>query len=572
MIRPRLLLLCLGLAIAHPAAAQIMGRPFEFSGQAGFNHYDLRSHVKDGPGYEGSLGWRAKPWLVLEGQILFAPSQADTAPGQDHNLFSAGLDLRMNLRPAESRVVPFVLVGAGYAASATTGHPPDELERGSASMGLGMLHGILNERTFVRFQVRDFFFRERDALEFSQHFMVSLGLHYVWGGRSRDVDLDGVRDALDTCPSTPIGAKVDAHGCPLDTDGDKVFDGLDKCEGTPAGCTVDKNGCPADADGDGVCDGVDTCPDTPKGSTVNGTGCPSDPDGDGVMDGIDQCAGTEKGCSVDAKGCPSDSDKDGVCDGKDQCANTPEGLRVDAAGCPIEVSEKEVELLDTGMIRLQNINFDTGKATIKPESFPVLGEVAKILQQYPTLQIEIGGHTDNRGSAALNEKLSGDRAQAVLDYVKQNFPQIASSQFTSKGYGPTRPIAPNSSNLGRAKNRRVEFKVLNTSALRIERERRSFLRKGGTPPAPAPADTTRRVTPAPPVVPAPADTTRKTEPTPAPPDTSRGVRLTPAPADTTRTIEPIPAPADSMLPPAPAPPDTSRGLKPTPAPPDTTRR
>ncbi len=519
MIRLRLSLLCLGLLVAAPAAAQIMGRPFEFSGQVGFNHYDIRARMQDGPGYGGSVGWRAKPWLVLEGQVLFGPSNADTFPQQIHNLFAYGLDLRLNLRPAESKVVPFVLVGGGYTSSHTSGHPPDKLERGSGSMGLGMLYNVRNQRTFVRFQVRDLFFRERDAVEFSNHFAVSLGLHYVWGGRSRDIDLDGVRDALDTCPSTPIGAKVDAHGCPLDSDGDKVFEGLDKCEGTPAGCTVDKGGCPADADGDGVCDGVDTCPDTPKGSTVDAKGCPSDPDADGIMDGVDQCASTPKGCSVDEKGCPGDSDKDGVCNGQDQCPNTPEGLRVDIAGCPIEVSVRETELLDTGMIRLQNINFDTGKATIKAESFPVLREVAHILQQYPTLQIEIGGHTDNRGGAAMNEKLSGDRAASVLDYLKQNFPQISSSQFTAKGYGPSRPIAPNTTDLGRARNRRVEFKVLNTSALRIERERRSFLKKSGGVPPPPPA--------------------------PVPPATPREPVLTPAPADTLQLLTPTPAPADT---------------------------
>jgi hypothetical protein len=76
--------------------------------------------------------------------------------------------------------------------------------------------------------------------------------------------------------------------------------------------------------------------------------------------------------------------------------------------------------------------------------------------------------------------------------MKQNFPQIPSSQYTSKGYGPDRPIAPNSTSLGRAKNRRVEFKVLNTDALRIERERRRYLRRDeGVTPTPAPADTTR---------------------------------------------------------------------------------
>ena len=77
MIRQRLLLLCLGLVVAAPAAAQIMGRPIEASGQAGFHHYDVRARMQDGPGFGGSLGWRAKPWLVLEGQVLFGSSNAD---------------------------------------------------------------------------------------------------------------------------------------------------------------------------------------------------------------------------------------------------------------------------------------------------------------------------------------------------------------------------------------------------------------------------------------------------------------------------------------------------------------
>ena len=485
MMCRRLWLLCVGMILAAPATAQIVGHPIEGSVQAGFNHYDMRARLEDGPAYGGSAGWRAYPWMVLEGQVWFGPSKADTVPHPDRNLFSAGLDLRMNLRPADSKVLPFVLGGIAYFSSHGPGNPPD-VARGAPSIGLGMLYSLKsNQRVYVRFQVRDFMFRDAGVLEFSNHFAITAGLHYIWGGKVRDSDRDGVRDWLDTCPATPIGARVNASGCPLDSDGDRVLDGLDKCEGTPPGCTVDKNGCPSDADADSVCDGVDLCPNTPKGATVDAHGCPADPDSDGVVNGIDQCAATPRGCTVDEKGCPGDADKDGVCDGVDVCPNTPEGVQVDARGCPIEVSEKEIELLDTGMIRLQNINFDTNKATIKPESYPVIADVARILQQYPTLQIEIGGHTDNQGKADANQKLSADRAAAVLDYMKQNFPQITSSQFTAKGYGSTKSVAPNTTQLGRAKNRRVEFKVLNTSALRVEREKRSYLKKGGgTVPAP----------------------------------------------------------------------------------------
>jgi OOP family OmpA-OmpF porin len=240
---------------------------------------------------------------------------------------------------------------------------------------------------------------------------------------------------------------------------------------------VDAKGCPSDADGDGVYDGVDQCADSPKGATVDAKGCPSDSDGDGVLDGLDQCPNTPHGATVDAKGCPTDSDGDGVPDGIDQCPSTPAGLKVDANGCPIEVTEKETELLDTGMIRLQNVNFETGKAALMPESYSALDEVGGILLKWPQLQIEIGGHTDSRGRALKNQVLSEERAQSVKSYLVDKFPGLAAAQIAVRGYGSNRPLVPNTSVLNMSKNRRVEFKVMNREALKKEIERRKMLKK-----------------------------------------------------------------------------------------------
>lgn len=303
------------------------------------------------------------------------------------------------------------------------------------------------------------------------------GLDFAWGGVPKDTDGDGVPDRKDKCADTPAGASVDATGCPTDSDGDGVWDGLDKCASTPKGARVDATGCPSDADGDGVWDGIDTCDNTPRGATVNAAGCPSDADNDGVWDGIDQCANTPTGAQVDARGCPADSDGDGVPDGLDKCANTAAGLKVDSDGCPIVVTARETELLDTGMIRLQNINFETGKADLLPESFGPLDEVGAILRKWPELQIEIGGHTDSRGSRALNQTLSDARANSVREYLIGKFSDIQGSQLTSKGYGLTKPIAPNNNALNMAKNRRVEFVVLNKDVLKREREKRDLLKK-----------------------------------------------------------------------------------------------
>jgi outer membrane protein OmpA-like peptidoglycan-associated protein len=467
----------LSVLLATPAFAQIGGNPFEVSGQVGESAPDARAHVKSGLAYGGSLGWRAQPWITLEAQTYFAPSKADTLPEQSHDFFAYGLDGRLNLRGPDSRTMPYLLVGLMAGHSTTTGTPPDQLVRGAPSLGLGALINLRNQRAYLRLQIRDTFFRQRDAKEFDNDFTLMAGLHWVFGGKERDTDLDGVREWLDQCPGTAIGAKVNAAGCPLDGDGDGVYDGLDKCPDTPKGCKVDKNGCPIDSDGDGVCDGVDQCPDTPKGESVDEKGCPNDTDHDGVSTPTDQCPDTPAGCKVDAKGCPIDSDGDGVCDGLDQCPDTPAGFKVSAQGCPVDVLEKESELLDTGRIRLQNVEFESGKSDLLPQDYAVLDVVGQVFRKWPQLKIEIGGHTDSRGNAKTNQKLSESRAKSVRDYLVTKVPDLKSDQFTVKGYGSSKPVVPNTNEASMAKNRRIEFVVLNRDVLKSEMQRR----KAGAP-------------------------------------------------------------------------------------------
>ena len=91
--------------------------------------------------------------------------------------------------------------------------------------------------------------------------------------------------------------------------------------------------------------------------------------------------------------------------------------------------------------------------------------------------VEIGGYTDSTGRAKFNQSLSERRAQSVLDYLTGNFPAIQGSQYTVVGYGEANPVANNETVEGRAANRRVEFKVLNTAALKKEIEKRRLLEK-----------------------------------------------------------------------------------------------
>lgn len=113
------------------------------------------------------------------------------------------------------------------------------------------------------------------------------------------------------------------------------------------------------------------------------------------------------------------------------------------------------ELNKSGHIALYGIHFDTGRATIQPDSGSILGEIVKMLQQNPDVKLSVEGHTDNVGSAAGNQALSAKRAQAVVAWLTTH--GVAASRLTAKGWGQTKPLADNGSEDGRAKNRRVEL-------------------------------------------------------------------------------------------------------------------
>ncbi|NVO06063.1 MAG: OmpA family protein [Rhodoferax sp.] len=112
-------------------------------------------------------------------------------------------------------------------------------------------------------------------------------------------------------------------------------------------------------------------------------------------------------------------------------------------------------LKTTGHIAIDGIYFDTGKADLKPESQAAIAEVIKLLKADGMLKVFVVGHTDNVGSTDANMKLSGDRAQAVVQSLQKG--GIEAVRLKSFGNGPYAPIASNDQESGRAKNRRVEL-------------------------------------------------------------------------------------------------------------------
>jgi OmpA-OmpF porin, OOP family len=295
-----------------------------------------------------------------------------------------------------------------------------------------------------------------------------------------DNDADGIPDTSDKCPNEPETKNgfQDDDGCPddvADRDQDGIPDTEDKCPDA-GGQTVihrkgDFYGCP-DRDKDGVPDKVDQCPDEPEDTDgyKDEDGCPDpDNDGDGVIDTADECPDQPEVMNgyKDEDGCPDevpDRDHDGIPDNVDKCPDAPEtynGIN-DDDGCPdgpslVDATTDQLKIKD-----VINFAIDSDKIVGK-KSFAVLDAVAGLMKHHPEIfRIEVAGHTDDKGDRDHNVDLSKRRAEAVVSYLTSK--GVESKRLSPAGYGPDKPIIEKKSEAARAKNRRVEFNVLQSTA------------------------------------------------------------------------------------------------------------
>jgi OOP family OmpA-OmpF porin len=119
----------------------------------------------------------------------------------------------------------------------------------------------------------------------------------------------------------------------------------------------------------------------------------------------------------------------------------------------------KVILTPSNIAIIDKIQFETGKAELKPVSFPVIDEVIKVMKDNPQIElVQVEGHTDSTGSADLNRTLSQARAESVVKYMTSK--GIKKDRLTPKGFGPDVPIADNAVEPGREANRRVEFNIM----------------------------------------------------------------------------------------------------------------
>ncbi len=297
------------------------------------------------------------------------------------------------------------------------------------------------------------------------------GFQDVDGCPDPDNDKDGILDAKDRCPLDPEDADKfeDEDGCPdPDNDKDGIKDPDDECPNEPEDMDQfqDADGCPdLDNDKDGVLDKSDQCPLEPEDVDTfeDENGCPDpDNDKDGILDKDDKCPlePEDKDNFQDEDGCPDpDNDGDGILDGKDQCPNEPEVMNgfEDEDGCPDK--KKGPVQIEHGKITAPPVFFATNKDVILPQSFPILELVAQTFKENPWVKrVRVEGHTDDKGSDKFNLDLSDRRAKSVMKFLLDA--GVEPERLEARGFGETQPIASNKQAAGRAKNRRVEFIIV----------------------------------------------------------------------------------------------------------------
>jgi len=412
----RILFLCMvGMVTLYTSDlnAQVKPDSLTLSPSIGSYFFDGDQNLLNTITYGASLGYNFTERWGIESSFNYLKTEAEIG-GADVDGYLVRVEGLYNFTP-QKRWTPYFAVGFG-------GLKADQ-HYGTADYGLGFKY-FFNEKVAFRSDIRHVLLFPGNNL------LYTIGLSFVFGGEKK------AEVVAQPVVQQPV---VQQPVVPKDSDGDGVYDDKDQCPGTPRGTKVDSKGCPLDSDGDGVYDYLDQCPNTPAGVNVDSKGCPLDSDGDGVYDYLDQCPNTPAGVKVDSKGCPLDGDEDGVYDYQDQCPNTPKGATIDQRGCWV----------------LKGVNFDFDKANIRAGDAAILDSVVTILENNPSLRLEIQGHTDNKGAVNYNQKLSERRAKAVMDYfVKKG---IDKGRLSAMGFGLSKPVASNDTDEGRAENRRVEL-------------------------------------------------------------------------------------------------------------------
>ncbi len=432
----------------------------------GYVAYELGKYfdVEIGGGY---LKWKQKDHIFSNEQ----PIEADLIP----------LDLRIRFEPFASKmkiVNPYLYFGIGmvnyklktYTLPAIYG-TPEQKWVGFVPAGIGMEIKVAKQ-VLIDLNVgaaTTFTDKVNNVIIGNPNdgwFNYSIGLTFTGKTGRSDSDKDGLyddeeEDVYNTDPENPDtdgdglkdGEEVKTYFTnPLDPDSDK--DGLKDGEEVKNYSTKPMN---PDTDGDGLNDGDEvmkykTDPLRP------------DTDGDGLNDG-------DEVLKYKTDPFKKDTDGDGLSDGDEvnryktnpllkdtDNGSVDDGIEVSNGTDPLNPADdvKKEEIKVGEVIILEGINFETNSSRITPESETVLMKAYNTLKNNPDIEVEISGHTDNRGSEAKNQILSEDRANSVKAWLVAK--GIDGRRITTIGFGESKPIAPNDTPENMLKNRRIEFK------------------------------------------------------------------------------------------------------------------
>ncbi len=465
MARQHLIVFVLATGAAAPAAAQVRPHGLEVSPLVGFWEGDAQ--LSNSPTFGGAVAFNVNRVFAVEAMYTLVLSEFDLDAGKiddgtregkvDKSVHQFGLDGVVHL--SDAALVPYLSAGAGFVKV-------DDVDY-AYNIGVGAKY-FINDMFGVRVDFRGWFSPDAPAQDEFAHFAAMLGADIQIGG-NHDIDDDGIVNRLDECVSTAEDKDnfKDEDGCPdRDNDSDTILDETDKCpnQAEDKDGDQDEDGCPdLDDDADLLLNDVDKCPKEAedKDGFQDEDGCPDpDNDADGVLDAADKCPEPEdKDGFEDDDGCPDrDNDKDGILDATDKCPLEAEIINGvdDGDGCPdqglVKLGDARIEVLD-------KVYFKTGKAVLDPKSFVLLDQVAGIMvSQARIKKLSVEGHTDNKGSAKGNVKLSKARADAVVAYLVSK--GIDATRLVSVGSGGEKPITENGTEDGRAQNRRVDFNIV----------------------------------------------------------------------------------------------------------------
>lgn len=435
------------------AGFTVGGHVFSSSGELGVPDQDGGASPQSSALLVGHLGYAFTPQLVGELEALLIPTVDDD---ESRGAVVYGARLHVRYEPfgdtlAGGKLHPFLLAGYGFMAVRTDSMQLANDADQSYDWGLGA-HYALNDSMALRFDARHVIVPDRSKDGATSNFELAAGLTWSFGGgRSSSSSIASAPSTVTPSTSDPaIAAAPSAAAVPSTappTAASASAPPSPAIAAAPAAAPSPTSKAPAASKAPAPA--VTTGPAPASAAKPAPTAAEQDPDGDGIFGAKDGCPleAEDKDGFRDDDGCPEpDNDLDGIGDSIDRCATDAETINgyADGDGCP-----------DPYHPDLPAVAFAKGSSNFTAESAALLDKAFQTLQSHPVFRVELGGHSSSDES---NRTLSLRRAEAVKDYLIRR--GISAERLRVLGYRGGQPLATDKSSAGRAKNRRVELKLL----------------------------------------------------------------------------------------------------------------